>query len=136
MLKVYRTYLSVNPELGHRIDNAQKSLNALRLLANHRLVNIKLDVVLIKVSLQLLAVDIEDVLVHDSQATAPFTVAVCQLWLGWVENIVDEGEIVLDLLVAFDVETLGRLGDGGFHVGHFGLMGKVIVEEEEEEEEV
>lgn len=83
----------------------------------------KLDAVVVEVGLHLLAVEVEDVQVHDGEAALPARVAVGQLTVLGVEDAVEELEVIFDLLVAADGEAvLGRL-DRGFHVGHDGQKG-------------
>jgi hypothetical protein len=72
--------------------------------------------VVVKVLLHLLAVDVVDVQVHDSQATAPALVALGQLVVGGVEDAIKEREVILDLLVSLDMEAVLGLDDGSFKV--------------------
>ena len=108
--------LADDTEVGHRVNDAEKSLNRLGLLTNHGLVNGQRQVVVVEVCLHLLAVDVEDVQVHDSKGTAPSLVAVGKLRVGGVENAVHEGEVIFDLLVTLDVEAGLGLGNGSFEV--------------------
>jgi len=112
------TNLAVDAEFVHRVYNTQERVDAFCLLADHRLVDVKLNVVMVEVFLHLLSVDIVDVQVHDSQTSTPFFVAFCEVASSSVENVVDERKVVLDLLVALDVETVCRLGDSSFKVRH------------------
>lgn len=59
------TNLSEDTELVHGIDNTQESVNGFGLLSNHGLVDVQVDLVMIEVSLHLLAIDVEDIRVHD-----------------------------------------------------------------------
>lgn len=79
---------------------------------------VKTDLVVIKVLLHSLTIDVEDVQVHDGQAATPFLVAIGEITSRCVKDVVDEGEVVLDLLVALDVETLGGLNDCCFEIRH------------------
>lgn len=106
-------------EFGHGVYNAQESLNRLGLLADHSLVDLELQTMVVEVLLHLLAVDIVDVHVHDSKASSPALEAVCEVALLLVKDTVDKAEIVFDLLVALDVETGLGLRNGGLHVRHF-----------------
>ena len=112
-------YLPKDAKLGHGVDNAQERVDRLRFLADHRFMDIELDLIMIEVLLHLFAIDTEDVEVHDSQTAAPAFVAVGQLTSAGVEDSIDEGEIVLDLLVAFDVEAGLCLGHRCFEVRHY-----------------
>ena len=105
-------------EFSHRVDDAEKGLHGLGLLADHGLVNLELDVVVVKVVLELLAVDVEDVGVHHGQAAVETEELVCKAVVALVKDVLGEAEVVLDLLVALDVETLGGLLDLGRHVRH------------------
>lgn len=111
-------FLSVDTKLGHRVHDAQEGLDALGLLANHRLVDAEVDLVVVKVLLHGVAVDVEDVQVHDGQAAAPFGVTVGQVTAADIEDVVDEAEVVLDLLVTLDVEAVWAFRHGCFQVRH------------------
>ena len=81
----------------------------------------QLETIVLEVPLHLLPVHIVDVLVRDGETALPLLVAVCEIGVLGVEDTVDEREVVLDLLVALDVEAGvagvgGRLLDGGFEV--------------------
>ena len=80
--------------------------------------NLELNVVVVEVVLQLLSVDIEDVGVHDRQTAAETGELLCEAIVVLVKDVLGEAEVVLDLLVALDVETLGGLLDLGRHVRH------------------
>lgn len=108
--------LADDTKVGHRVDNAQKSVHGLGLLANHGLVDRQGELVVIKVLLHLSAVDVVDVQVHNSKAATPSLVAVCELGVGSVKDAIEEREVVLDLLVTLDMETVLSLGDGSFKV--------------------
>lgn len=106
--------LAVDTELVHRVNDAQEGVHGLGLLANHGLVDGKLELVVVEVLLDLVSVDIEDVGVHDGQGSAPALVAVGKLAVLGVKDTVHELEVVLDLLIASDVETsLGLLDSSG-----------------------
>ena len=110
--------LAVDTELVHRVNDAQEGVNGLGLLANHGLVDGKLELVVVEVLLDLVSVDIEDVGVHDSQDSAPTLVAVGELAVLGAEDTVKELEVIFDLLVARDVETSLGFLDGSVHVRH------------------
>ena len=105
-------------EFSHRVDDAEKGLHGLGFLADHGLVNLELDVVVVKVVLELLAVDVENVGVHNGQAAVETEELICKAIVALVKDVLGEAEVVLDLLVALDVETLGGLLDLGRHVRH------------------
>lgn len=113
-------FFSVDSEFVHGVDNAEKGLDGLGLLADHGLVNGKLELVVVKVLLHLGAVDVKDVGVHDSQSAAPSLVALGELRVLLVEDTIEEGEVVFDLLVTLDVETIFGLLDGSVEVRHCG----------------
>jgi len=112
-------FFSVNSELVHGVDNTEKGLDGLGFLANHGLVDGKLKLVVVKVLLELSTVNIKDVGIHDGQSAAPSLVALSELRVLLVENTIEEGEVVLDLLVTLDVETSFGLLDGSVEVRHF-----------------
>lgn len=105
-------------ELGHRVNNAEEGLHGLGLLANHGLVDLELNVVVVEVVLELLAVDVEDVGVHDRQTAVETCELLCKAIVVLVEDVLGEAEVVLDLLVALNVETVGGLHDLGRHIRH------------------
>lgn len=80
--------------------------------------DVELDLVVVKVLLHRLAIDVENVHVHDGQAATPLLVAVGEIGSAGVEDIVDEGEVVLDLLVTFDVEAVRSLVDCSLKIRH------------------
>jgi hypothetical protein len=108
--------LANNAELGHRVNDAQKRIHRLGLLANHSLVNRQGQTMVVKVRLHLLAVDVEDIQVHDSKAATPPLIAAGKLGVFGVEDPIKEREIILDLLVSFDMEAVLRLDNGCFEV--------------------
>jgi hypothetical protein len=116
--------LAVNAKVGHGVDNGQKSIHGLGLLANHGLVDSERNTIVVKVALHLLAIEVEDVEVHDGQATAPRRVELVQLRVGGVEDAIEKLEVILDLLVATDSKTLGGGLDGSTHIRHGGQRGK------------
>ena len=71
---------------------------------------------MIEVLLHLVSVDVVDVQVHDGKATAPALIAAGQLGVGSVEDPIKECEVVLDLLVSFDVKAILGLLDGSLEV--------------------
>lgn len=73
-----------------------------------------------EVPLHLVTVEPENVLVCDGKNATPRLVTLGQAGVMDVEDPIDEGEVVGDLLVAFDVEALGRLRDGCLEVRHVG----------------
>lgn len=79
---------------------------------------IKLDVVMIEIFLHLLTIDIEDIQVHDSQAASPSLIQISKIAVIWVEDAIEEGEVIFDLLVAFNVKASLRLGDSCIKIGH------------------
>lgn len=110
--------LAVDTKLVHRVNDAQEGVHGLGLLANHGLVDEKLEFVVVEVLLDLVSVDIEDVGVHDGQGSAPALVAVGKLAVLGVKDTVHELEVVLDLLIASDVETSLGFLDGSGQVRH------------------
>lgn len=104
-------YLSDNAKLVHRVDNAQQSVHRLSLLSYHGLVHLQLNVVVIKVFLHLLAIDVEDVEVHDGEASLPSLEGLGQVVVRDVEDSVDEGEVVFDLLVTLNVKPTRSLNN-------------------------
>ena len=110
--------LRLRTELGHRVDNAEQGLNGLCLLANHGLVDLELNVVVVEVVLQLLSVDVEDVGVHDRQTAVEAGELLCEAIVVLVKDVLSKAEVVLDLLVALNVETVGGLHDLGRHIRH------------------
>ena len=99
------SYLPEDSKLGHGINDAQESVDGLCFLADHRLVDVKLDLVMVEISLHLLAIDVEDIVVHDGKAAAPSLVAGRQLAAPGIKDPINEGEIIFDLLVALNVEA-------------------------------
>lgn len=94
--------LSVDAKLSHRVNNRKQSLHALGLFANHGLVNLESDAVMIKVLLHLIAVQVENIQVHDGEAAPPGLVALSQLHVGNVEDAIEELEVIFNLFVAAD----------------------------------
>jgi hypothetical protein len=74
--------------------------------------------IVIEIGLHLLAVQIEDVHVHDSQTTTPSFVAVSKILVTGIEDVVNEGKVIFDLLVTLDVEALWGLGNRSLKVRH------------------
>ena len=60
---------------------------------------------MLKVPLDLFAIHIVHVQVGDSQDASPMLVAVRELGVLWIEDAIQEGKVVGDLLVAVDMET-------------------------------
>lgn len=105
----------------HCVHNREESRDRLRLLANLGLVDLELDTVMLKILFHLLAINIVDVDIRHGEASLPALVAICEIGVGDVEHAIDKGEVVLDLLVSFDVKTsVARrclcLFDSGFEV--------------------
>lgn len=71
----------------------------------------------LKVLLRPVGVDRGDVLVGDEQDAAPGAVDVLEVGAGRVEDVVEHDERVVELLGAFDMETVLGRGDRGRHVG-------------------
>lgn len=110
--------LAVDTELVHRVNDAQEGVDRLGLLADHGLVDGKLELVVVEVLLDLVSVNIKDVGIHDCQGSAPTLVAVGQLAVLGVEDTIHELEVVLDLLIARDMETSLGLLDSSVHIRH------------------
>ena len=73
----------------------------------------QIDAVVLKVSTNLVTIQIGDIEVHDGETAAPGGVAVRQLLVVRVEDTIQECEVILDLLIARDGEAcLGRLDRG------------------------
>ena len=89
---------------------------------------------MVKVALDLLAFDLVDVGVCHGQDAAPVLVAVCQLWVGDIEDLVLEGEIVGYSLVAINVEACLGLLNRCFHVRHLEDRAAIALGVEEMEE--
>lgn len=84
--------------------------------------DLELNVVVVEVVLQLLAVHVEDVGVHDSQTAVETSELLCETIVVLVKDVLGEAEVVLDLLVTLDVETVLGLLDLGRHVRHDGRL--------------
>lgn len=108
--------LADDTKLGHRIHNTQKSVHGLGFLANHGLVDREREVVVVKVCLHVLAIDVENVQIHNSKAAAPALIAVGKVVVLGVKDSIEEREVILDLFVTFDVEAVLRLNDGSLKV--------------------
>lgn len=111
-------HLSEDTEFVHGVDNAQESVNGLGLLANHGLVDVKVDLVMIEVSLHLLTIDVKDVGVHDCKASSPWLITISEVFVAGVEYSIDEREVIFDLLVPLDVEASRGFGDRGLEIRH------------------
>lgn len=111
-------YLSEDAKFRHGIHNAQECGNGLCLLANLGLVDLKFQIVVLEVLLDLLAIHVVDIEICDGQNTIPAFVAVGQLRVLRVKDTVEEGELVRYLLVAIHVEAILGLGDGSCKVRH------------------
>jgi archaellum biogenesis ATPase FlaH len=108
--------LADDTELCHRVDNAQKSIHGLGLLANHGLVNRQWQVVVVEVLLHVLAVDVENVQIHNGKAATPALVALGEIIVLGVEDTIKEREVIFDLLITLDVETILGLDNGSLEV--------------------
>lgn len=80
--------------------------------------DLKLQPVVLEVSLDLLAIHIVDIHICDGQHSAPMLVAVSQLGVFRVENSIEEGEVVGDSLVAINMEAILCLNDRCSEVRH------------------
>lgn len=89
--------------------------------------DLELNVVVVEVVLQLLAVDVEDVGVHNRQAAVETSELLCEAIVVLVKDVLSEAEVVLDLLVALDVETILGLLDLGRHIRHDGRLVESVV---------
>jgi hypothetical protein len=98
-------------EICHGVHDAQKRINRLGALPYHGLVDLQLHPIMVEVLLNLFAVEIENVQVHDREASCPTCVAVGQFRILDVEDSIEEREVVLNLLVAFSVKACRGLGD-------------------------
>ena len=87
-------YLAIDSELRHGVHNAQEGGDRLSLFTNFGLVQLEIEVVVIEVLLNLLAVDIEHIEVSDGQNSSPTLVAVGQLSILNVEDTIEKGEVV------------------------------------------
>jgi hypothetical protein len=84
------------------------------------------DAIVVKVLLHLITVEVEDVEVHDSQASSPGGVELVQLRVGGVEDAIEKLKVILDLLITTNSETLGGGLDGSGHIRHGGRMGRRV----------
>jgi hypothetical protein len=108
--------LADDTKLCHRVDNAQKSVHGLGLLANHGLVDRQWQVVVVEVLLHVLAIDVEYVQIHNGKAATPALVALGEVIVLGVEDTIEKREIVFDLLVTLNVETIFGLDNGSLKV--------------------
>jgi hypothetical protein len=108
--------LADDTELCHRVDDAQKSVHGLGLLANHGLVDRQWQVVVVEILLHVLAVNVEYVQIHNGKAATPALVALGEIIVLGVENTIEEREVIFDLLVTLDVETVLGLDNGSLEV--------------------
>ena len=86
--------------------------------------DVEIDIVVVEISLHLLAIQIEDVQIHNGQATSPSLVAVGECLVAPVEDAIDEGKVVFDFLITLDMEAIGRLGNGSLKIRHVEMYGK------------
>jgi hypothetical protein len=105
LLKGQSTNFAIDSEISHGIYDTQEGRHGLGLLANLGLVSYEFDSMMFEVVLHLLAIDVVDVLVGDGKTSSPFLVAVGEVLVVDIEDSINEGEIVLDLLVTLNVET-------------------------------
>ena len=59
-------YLSIDTELGHRVNNAKERRNGFGFLSYFRFVDLQLQLVMLEVLFDLLSIDIIDILVRHS----------------------------------------------------------------------
>lgn len=111
-------YLAIDSKVGHGIHNAQEGGDRLCLLTNLGLVHFELEPVVLKVLFDLLSVHIVDVQVGDGQDSAPMFVALGELRVLRVEDAIEEGEVVRDLLIPIHVETILGFQDRSSEVRH------------------
>jgi len=104
-LKGQSTNFAIDSKFGHGIYDTQEGRHGLGLLANLGLVSYEFDSMMFEVILHLLAVNVVNVLIGDGQTSAPLLVAVGEVLVVDIKDSINEGKIVLDLLVALDVET-------------------------------
>lgn len=71
---------------------------------------------MVEVLLHLLAIDVEDVQIHNSKAASPALVALGELGVLSVEYSIEEREVVFDLLVTLDMEAVLGLDDRSLEV--------------------
>lgn len=103
--------LSEYAKLVHRIDNASERLQRLGLFTNRGLVYLQLNIVMIEICLHVLAIDIEDIQVHDGEASLPSLIALSKLVVLQVEDIINEVKVVLNLFVPFHMEAAFGFGN-------------------------
>lgn len=60
--------------------------------------------------------------IHHGQASIPPVKALGQLFIVWVENVVNEAEVVFDLLVAFHAGASFGLCDRCLHIRHLDVI--------------
>jgi hypothetical protein len=78
--------------------------------------NLELNPMIIEISLHLLPVYFVDVEVCDSQAPIPSFVTISKVAILDIEDAIDEGEVVFDLLISFNMKSsMARGGFGLFH---------------------
>ena len=106
-----KSYLSEDAEFVHRVDNAEECINGFSFFADHGLVDVKVDAVMVEVLLHLFSIDVEDIGVHNGEAPTPTLVTISQLASVGIEDAINKGEIVFNLLVALDMEASCRFGD-------------------------
>ena len=105
LLKGQSTNFAIDSEVSHGIHDTQEGRHGLGLLANLGLVSYEFDSMMLEVVLHLLAIDVVDILISDSQTSSPLLVAVGEILIVDIEYSINEGEIVFDLLVTLNMET-------------------------------
>ena len=80
--------------------------------------DLEFNVVVVEICLHLLAVQIEHIEVSHGETAAPSFVTVGEVGLRCIEDTVNEGKVVFNLFIPFDVEAIGGLGNRGFEVRH------------------
>lgn len=118
-------YLANDAKLRHGVDDAQKGGNRFRLFPDLRLVHLDLEVVVLEVLLDLCSIYIVYVQIGHGQHSTPALVTRRQLGILGVEDSIEEGEIVRNLLVALDVESVLRRKHRSFHVRHVESTGAI-----------
>lgn len=124
-MNVWGEYLANDSKVGHGVDDAQEGRNGFRFFPNLGLVNLELQVVMLKVFLDLISVQIVYVQIGHGQHSAPTLETSGQLGVLGVEDAIEESEVVRNLLITLDVETVLRLEHGGFHVRHIERTGTI-----------
>jgi hypothetical protein len=85
--------------------------------------NAQLDTMARKVFLDLLPVEVMDVKIHDSKASAPLSKALSELAIVGIEDAVKEGEVIVNLLITGNSKSCLCGLDNSFHGRHRGRIG-------------